>query len=205
MHSVSYVLDDMSERASAALERIKQQAAKLVQDAQQQAEQIRQQAVEDGKQEAVREAERIVRADWERQTATALPALEQAVQAIEVAREAWIKQWNDTAIDLAAAIAQRVIRRELLQQPEIPLELVREALELASGANVVHLHMHPADISALGDRVFELIKRFESVGSAEVSPDDSIERGGCRVRTEFGVIDQTIETQLARIKEELGG
>jgi len=38
---------------------------------------------------------------------------------------------------------------------------------------------------------------------AEVIADQSISRGGCRVETPKGAIDQQFETQLARIAEEL--
>ena len=51
---------------------------------------------------------------------------------------------------MAAAIARRVIRRELTRQPEIPLALVREALELAAGSAQVRIHLNPADHRGAG-------------------------------------------------------
>jgi flagellar biosynthesis/type III secretory pathway protein FliH len=41
------------------------------------------------------------------------------------------------------------------------------------------------------------------LGPVQLVSDETITRGGCRVHTEFGVIDQQIESQLQRIEAEL--
>ena len=46
---------------------------------------------------------------------------------------------------------------------------------------------------------------MSGLGDAEVVADATIERGGCRVETRFGTIDQQFESQLKRIEEELTG
>ena len=104
---------------------------------------------------------------------------------------------------LATAIAARVIRREVRQQPDITLALVREALDLAAGSPNVRLHLNPEDYKSLGAQVRTLIDAMSALGDAEVTPDAAIGQGGCRVETRFGTIDQQIESQLTRIEEEL--
>ena len=106
---------------------------------------------------------------------------------------------------LAAAMAARIVRRELREQPEITLTLVREALELAAGSPDVRLHLNPQDCQTLGEEVRKLTKTMSALGQAEVTADESIGQGGCRVETRFGTIDQQIESQLNRIVEELLG
>jgi len=44
---------------------------------------------------------------------------------------------------------------------------------------------------------------MSGLGDTQIIPDAAISRGGCRVETRFGAIDQTFEAQLARIEEEL--
>ena len=46
-------------------------------------------------------------------------------------------------------------------------------------------------------------KEFAGLGTAEVVADSQVTRGGCRTETSFGVIDQQVEAQLARIEEDL--
>jgi flagellar assembly protein FliH len=74
---------------------------------------------------------------------------------------------------------------------------------LAAGSPNVRLHLHPEDYQSLGVQVRSLIDAMSSLDDAEVVPDATVTRGGCRVETRFGTIDQQIESQLRRIEEEL--
>jgi flagellar assembly protein FliH len=78
-------------------------------------------------------------------------------------------------------------------------------LELAAGSPSVRLHLNPEDHKTLGTRVRSLIDAMSGLGDAEVMADAAIGRGGCRVETRFGTIDQQFESQLQRIEEELTG
>ena len=113
------------------------------------------------------------RPKWRRRS----PRCEQAVAELHHAKQAWISHWETGAVHLAAAIAARVIRRELRQQPEITLALVREALELAAGSPNVRLHLNPEDYKSLGVQVRTLIDAMSSLGDAEVTPDASDQPG----------------------------
>ncbi|MEN6493501.1 MAG: FliH/SctL family protein [Thermoguttaceae bacterium] len=208
---VTFNLDDMAVRAEQyvqqCLTQLRSEATKTVTKAKQESEAIRKQAEAEGRKagQAAGEAaiEQIVEKQLSKQLATLLPALRQVVEDIRHAKQAWLTHWEKNAVHLAAAIAARVIRRELAAQPEIPLALVREALELAAGNSQVRVHMNPADHAALGSQVQSLIKEITPLAPAELLADPQITPGGCRVDTQFGSIDQQLETQLARIEEEL--
>ena len=73
----------------------------------------------EGRQAAMQAVDDMVR----KQLTTVLPALKQAVQNIEDARHTWLTHWEAGTVHLAAAIAKRLIRRELHDQPEITLDL----------------------------------------------------------------------------------
>ena len=74
----------------------------------------------------------------QKQLATVLPALRQAMDDLHHAKQAWLTHWEAAGVHVAAAIAKRLIRGELSQRPEITLTLVREALELAAGSADTH-------------------------------------------------------------------
>lgn len=208
---VTFNLDDMAVKAeqyvNQCLTQLRNEATKTITKAQQESQAIRQKAEAEGRKagQAAGEAavEQIVEKQLSKQLATLLPALRQAVEDIRHAKQAWLTHWEKSAVHLAAAIAARVIRRELAAQPEIPLALVREALELAAGSSQIRIHMNPADHAALGSQVQSLIKELTPLAPAELLADPAITSGGCRVDTQFGSIDQQLETQLARIEEEL--
>ena len=196
---VAFNLDDMAARARQCLDRVRGDAAKIVAQAQQEAAAIRTKAEQEGQRTAMATVEQLVR----KQLATVLPALQQAIRDIQQAKQAWLAHWEAGGVHVAAEIARRVIRRELSRQPEIPLQLVREALELAAGSPQVRVRLNPADLQALGSQVDILVQEMAGLGEVQLTADPAITPGGCRVETQFGTIDQQFEAQLARLEEEL--
>jgi flagellar biosynthesis/type III secretory pathway protein FliH len=63
--------------------------------------------------------------------------------------------------------------------------------------------MHPADLDILRNEVRELAAEIARLGDDAIIADENISRGGCRVETRTGSIDQQFEAQLARIEQEL--
>lgn len=202
-HPPAFSFADLGERASAYLSQLRAQATEIVSQAKTEAEQIKTRAQAEGRQAALKTAEAAIQTKLDEQLKQLLPALESAAQQVLQARSEWQQRWERNLVHLATMIAQRVVRQEISVHPEIPLTFVREALELATGSQKVTLHLHPADRAALGDRVQQLASRMAKLGPVHVVSDEAIIRGGCRVHTEFGVIDQQIESQLKRIETEL--
>ena len=196
---VAFNFDDMSAQAQRYLDGMRGEAMKIIKQAHEEANAIRKQAEQEGQRAAMASVEQVV----EKKLTAVLPALHQAVDEIRQAKQTWLSHWEACGVRVAAAIAQRVIRRELTQQPEIPVALVREALELASGSSELQIRLNPADHAALGGRVESIVREMAGLGETRVIADPEITTGGCRIDTRFGSIDQQIESQLARIEEEL--
>jgi len=199
----SFNFEDIADRAKEYLESVRKQAAEILNQAEREAAAIRHQAEEQGLAAALKTAEQTCEVKLGQQLSTLLPAVREATDRIQEAKAEWLLHWEKMAVHVAAAIAQRVIRRELARSPEITISLVKEALELAAGNGDFQLRMHPSDAKALGDQVQLLIAELSSLGKARVVADPQITPGGCRIETKFGVIDQQFETQLARIEAEL--
>jgi flagellar biosynthesis/type III secretory pathway protein FliH len=199
----AFNFDDLGGRAKAYLEEVRRQAAEILAQAQQDAIDIRRRAEEQGQTAALEAAERLCEEKLARQTSTLMPALRDVVSGIHHAQSQWLMHWERTAIHVAAAIASRIIRRELRRTPDVTLALVREALELAAGSAAIQLRMHPDDLESLGKEVESLTSELARLGKPEIVADAQIEKGGCRLDTRMGTIDQQFAAQLARIEEEL--
>ncbi len=195
--------EDLSVQAQGYLEQMRAQAAQILAQAHKDAVAIRQRAEQDGKQAALKTAESLLDEKIGKQMLTLLPALKQAVDGIAQARQTWLAHSEKTTVRVAAAIAARIVRRELTLAPQITLGLVTEALEMAAGSTDVQVRLHPDDHRALADQVRTLAGELARLGTPEIVADSAISRGGCRVETRFGTIDQQFEAQLARIEEEL--
>lgn len=203
VHGVAFNFDDMAGKADQYLVQVRAQAAEIIAQAKKEAAAIKKQAEAEGRKAGQASVEQTVQNQLGGQLATLLPGLRQAVEEIRHARQAWLAHWERSGIQVAAAIARRVIRRELERQPQIAVTLVREGLELAAGSAELRIHLHPADCAALQPQVAMVVKELAPLAAAEIVADAEIAAGGCRIETRFGAIDQQIETQLARIAEEL--
>jgi flagellar assembly protein FliH len=201
---VSFNFDDMADKANQYLDQVRQQALQIVQKAEQDAAAVRARAEEEGRQAAMRAVERVMDEKVGKQMATLLPALKQTIDTIQQAKQSWLQHWEKTALHVSAAIAAKIIRREVSRAPEITLTLVKEALELAAGSPEIQLRLNPGDHAALAGQVERLTGELGRLGATKIVADPQITPGGCRVDTRFGVIDQQFEAQLARIEEELG-
>lgn len=186
------------------LQKVRAEAAAIIKQARDEAAKVKATAMEEGKKAALAAAETALRSRIDQQLQTLLPTLQQAVAQVQQSRLVWQRHWEVHALRLALGIAEKIIRQQVTQQPEITLESIREGLELAHGQERITVRMNPADHAALGDRVLKVSQPLAQLGKVQVVPDPQITAGGCRIDTEFGNVDQRIETQLARIAQELG-
>ena len=185
------------------LSKVQVEANKIIDAARVEAAKIRKEAAEEGRRAAMQSVEATLRGKVEQQLQTIVPALKQAVQSVLDARQAWQRHWEQHALKLSTAIASRIVRREVQRVPLITVELIREALQLATGNERITLRLNPTDHATLKDHINKLTAEMNSLAETRVIADPAITAGGCRVETEFGSIDQQLEAQLARITEEL--
>jgi flagellar assembly protein FliH len=205
VQAAEFNFEDMANKADDYLRMVRQQAEVIVNEAKQRAAELEQQAAGKARQAAMAEAAQRLQSQLGEKLNTLLPAVKSAIEEIRVAKQVWLNQWQEETVRLAVAISERIIRRELRQQPEITTDLVREALQLAVGSGQFRLHLHPDDLQTFGPWVEQLTNEMGELAPTDIVADPQLSRGGCRVVTEFGAIDQTFEAQLARIEEELNG
>ncbi len=200
---LAFRFGDMADQATEYIDQVQAKAATIVRAARDEAKTIRKKAAQEGRQAALAAVQQLLDQRVAQQLETLLPALRSSVEEIQNAKHAWLSHWHAEAVHIATSIAERIIRRELSRQPEITLDLIREALELATGSADITLKLNPEDHQHLGSHVEAVVTDLAQLGPARVVADATISRGGCRVETRFGSIDQQIEAQLARIEEEL--
>jgi flagellar biosynthesis/type III secretory pathway protein FliH len=85
--------------------------------------------------------------------------------------------------------------------------MVDEALRvfLTQNHSRVILRVHPADENVLAARRQRWLERNPAIGDLAIVADDTVGRGGCRLETEAGTVDATLETQLEVIERHLLG
>lgn len=166
------------------------------------AERIRAEAREQGLATAMSEFDAMVEHAATLKFEAWLPTLKTALAEVAASKASWLAQWESSALRVAIAISERVLRREIERTPEVAVALVRETLELSTTGEA-KLHLHPDDIGCLGPQLESLLAEFGRASCVALVADAAITRGGCRLDTRLGSIDQQLEAQLARIEEEL--
>lgn len=104
-------------------------------------------------------------------------------------------------MELALDIARQLVRRALEVEPELVLNVVREAID-----SLPHAHQNPT--LTLHPQDAELVRAMlaqEYRGEEwRINEDPQLERGGCRVEIATTEIDANLETRWQRIVEALG-
>jgi flagellar assembly protein FliH len=203
IQAVPFHFGEMTEQAEQYVEQIRKQARQIVEASAEQAAALRRKAEEEGRRAAMASVRDAVQIRVEAEAKSVTDALHGLVAAIETARHEWTHHWQRAAVNLSAAIAGRIVRRQLDHDPEIPLRLIQEALEMAVGCPEITVRLNPGDHQLLGPQVDQLAQPFRRLAACQIFADPSITPGGCKVETRFGVIDQQLETQLDRIAQEL--
>jgi len=102
-------------------------------------------------------------------------------------------------VELAVAVARRVLRRELHVDPEALLGLVKAAMEKASQREMTEVRVHPSHAALVRAH----LARIGAPEAIEVVADASLEPGAVILETARGVIDASLETQLEEINRGL--
>ncbi|MES0874091.1 FliH/SctL family protein [Sinimarinibacterium thermocellulolyticum] len=105
-------------------------------------------------------------------------------------------------VDLASAIARRLLRDEIRAAPERVVALVREALSgLPPQLRSLRLSVHPQDVTLLREHLQPPgdVQDFCIVADPELLPGD------CRVVTESALVDARLDRRIRVIAEALAG
>jgi flagellar assembly protein FliH len=99
---------------------------------------------------------------------------------------------------LAIEVAKKIVHREIQADPEIIQTLVHVALSHVTEKTSVRVHVHPVDYDLIVKRQNEL-SQAESK-NINLTPDKSIERGGCLIETDCGDIDARLEEKFCEVE-----
>lgn len=199
----TFTFSDMASQGETYLQSVRGEAAKIVQQANAEAAAIRTKAESDGQANAKATIAQMLDEKVGGQLESLRPALDDVVTQLTAAKGEWLQHWRESAIRLAAGIAEKIVRRELANDPTISEEWLESALQMAAGSSEMTIRLAPNDLEHLRSHAEKLSESMNGLGEATFIADPTITNGGCRVETRHGSIDQQLEVQLERLTEEL--
>lgn len=159
-------------------------------------------AREEGRQEGMREGHARGREEGLETARNAASLLDKALRRIGDERQSLLAKAERDIVDLALAIASRVLRREVDVDRDLVTRVVTDALRRASPLEEVVVRVHPSDYAHIKS-VPGLEARLGEIRHLVLVEDRRVSVGGCLVETGSGAIDARVETQLEEITRAL--
>lgn len=101
----------------------------------------------------------------------------------------------------ATHLARQIVRAELATRPELVARVAQEALDtLMLSARHITLRVHPQDHALVAQGAADVL----AARGARLLADAAMLRGGCRVDSDIGVIDASLDARWRRAAAALG-
>jgi flagellar assembly protein FliH len=124
----------------------------------------------------------------------------QTIEELGGLRQTLIQETEREMVQLALALARRVVHREVTLDHELAAALAHVALDRLGTNTPATIRLNPED--------YTIVAQDSSRWGGQtvtVVPDPAISRGGCLVESAFGSVDATIERQFDELSRALFG
>jgi flagellar assembly protein FliH len=130
-----------------------------------------------------------------------LRRLTETLEELTTLRQQMIHETERQMVQLALAIARRVVHREVSIDHDLLIAMARVALDRLGESAQVTVRLSPEDFEATS-----AVRSAQWTGShVTVVADARVGRGGCRVESEFGAMDAGVDGQIHEIARALLG
>lgn len=110
---------------------------------------------------------------------------------------------RDDMLRLVMAIAEQVIHREVSVHADIINQVIAEALQASVRTDHYRIKVNPADLAAVNEHKPLFLTSISGLKNLMVDADPAVTAGGCKIESDLGEVDATLETQLAAIRQAL--
>lgn len=146
----------------------------------------------------VRDGETRARAAAEQEIAATRTNVAATIEKFGKERETYFARIEPEIVQLALAIARKILHREAQMDPLLLAGMVRVALEKVDAGTRVRLWANPSDIPFWNEH-------FSQAGSFQPPPelagDPALRRGECTLETDVGNTQISLEIQLKEIEQ----
>jgi flagellar biosynthesis/type III secretory pathway protein FliH len=105
------------------------------------------------------------------------------------------------AVELALALAEKIVGATLAVRPELVLDAVRTALRGIVERERLTVLVNPADLDLVSEAMAGIRRELGGIEHVEVQAERRVASGGAVVRHAAGELDARVETRLERARE----
>lgn len=125
------------------------------------------------------------------------------IEELQQVKPALLENAEKEILQIAVAVARRILRQEISQNPERLLGSIRAVLQKMGQIETLVIHLHPQDLERLRKERNKVVELVGSVQWFRLEPDANLLQGECLVESNDQIVDLRIDSQLAVIEEEL--
>jgi flagellar assembly protein FliH len=134
-----------------------------------------------------------------------LVSLESLVASVENLKPDLISFNESHIVRLAYTMAKKIAMDEIVEKPELILNVVNQAIQGAQSDESVTVRVSQQDLDFIDQMREKLGKKFESLKKAKFEASDTVSTGGCVVETNYGDVDATVEQRVNKLWDSLEG
>ncbi|NLX13312.1 MAG: hypothetical protein GXY44_06605 [Phycisphaerales bacterium] len=210
-----FCLNDVLAEAQSVMRQARASADAIIAEAKRQDEEIRNRArnegyqsgfaqgIEEGRAAGHTAAQAEAREKFEKQQASLIESCQKVIADIDAHRAHWRAAARQDLVELSLAIARRVVGCVGERERQAVLANLDKAVQLAGVRSDVTIAVNPADTETARLFAESLVARRQEWTNIRVIDEQEVRPGGCRVQWGTGLVDATLDTQLARIEDEL--
>lgn len=98
---------------------------------------------------------------------------------------------------------RKIIKKITEESERVVLDNIFEVLKNLKGRQEVTLRVNTSDLPVVAYHKKEFLQLAEGIERLNIIEDNSVDRGGCIVNTDFGTIDARISVQLNDLEKEI--
>jgi flagellar assembly protein FliH len=174
-------------------------------DANQQVEQIKQQAYAEGYEKGAVEGKQIVLDEMQQILHEAVENAQRVVDNAGKEAKEMILAAERQIVDIALAVASKILAREIEENPFVVLPIVKAALEKVRDQEQIVVRVGVEDFDAVLHAKQDLQIMIGREHDLKIMADRTIEAGSCVIDTSYGMVDARMDTQFESLKKALQG
>jgi flagellar assembly protein FliH len=195
------ILENVKKEANEIIINARCQAANLLDEAKRKALSIEKDTYVKGFQKGEQEALRLQK---ETQAEFCI-STQKIITELEEIRDSIYQDTEREIVQLAIAIAEKIVARQLDLNPETIVGMAKAACGLAKDCKQVILYVAPEQIDYMRANQDLLAAQLYKTNRLNIIADNNIKSGGCRVETEQGSIEATVAAMFKQLESIMEG
>jgi len=103
-------------------------------------------------------------------------------------------------IEIVVVMARKIVNALIETQPRVVYDNIMSVLKQLKGRAEIIIRVNGEDIAQVTKHKREFLQLIEGIEKIKITEDNTVDKGGCIIDTEYGSIDSRITTQMTKIE-----